>query len=991
MNKLLDFRSRWVQYTLQALLSIVLATSYVIRVGAQEYTITKLKLFPDRDEVLVKDVTVDSLGFIWFLTNGEIYRYDGYRSLDILKTVAGQRLTDDMPQRMLIDQQNRLWMAGNANLSYLDLKTWQVHPVDSALLPPIRDRTVVWIRQLTDSTIMVAYENGHLLLVTGDTFTCIDELYERGNSANNRVSPRGATYWKRKYWVGTTSGGLLSIDSDNTAETQYHQWPGINRMVTNLIAQDDALLLDIFEQDIYRFEGHGVPITFTPDNFARSKDKSYVLAAGERMCVYADDESACLLNADLGLLQRLAIPSTHRFNTTNVRLYGNEALLGTDEGIFVVYPKTKGLSQLIPDNPGVNKSTRGIYVYPDGALFYGTYNGAGFIGPDGEAVIFQELKHAYTMLPMNENELLIGTEGGMLKTFNRRLGRISDLRYALSETASDQYAFNLPTYVLSLAETVSDYLIGSMSGLWRLDKESHQLDKYPLGSGDSHALDFQIRHIQVMPDSGLLLSTHLGLYEVNNGSLTKRYPQSGNVGVFKSVMLGDTIWLATQGDGLVAIDKAGRIVEALTTKEGLSNNLVYSLEQIGDFQVVGTANGLNIVNKRRVRRIGITEGLTQSEFNSGASFWDAARKRVYVGGLMGYTVLDMSQPWFERRSQLESYVTEIHTATGASGEKLADYTWPYRSEQTLVLQPRQSLTSLYVGTPGNHRVNSEIRYSLNDGDWEPLELGQFISLIEPSPAEYRFQLETRGTAVTGSKKTLTITKLPHFYETWWFNVLVLLAVAGAIGSFFKYRENLSRKEKKMRVKIASDLHDEVGSSLTRIYFQADMLSAKRGSASDDKQLRHIADTSKQALLTMSDMVWSIDSRFDTIKDLVIRMKDYLYKLRDELEIAYRFDVQGDQSARAVSQLIRQNLFLIFKEALTNAIKYGDGSEITIELNFGRTIELTMVNRYAVGEGLITYQQGGRGLENMQQRAAHVGGALSHTAAGGLFRLTLAIR
>ena len=957
---------------------------------SQEYTITKLKLFPDRDEVLIKDVTTDSLGFIWFLTNGEIYRYDGYRSLDILKTIANQRLTDDMPQRMLIDHRNRLWMAGNANLSYLDLKTWRVYPVDSALLPPIQDRTVVWIRQLADSTVMVAYENGHLLVMAGDRFTRIDELYERGNTAKSRVSPRSAVYWKGKYWVGTTAGGLLSIDAANTTETQYHQLPGIDRMVTNLIAQDDALLLDVFEQDIYRFEGYGIPTAFTPVHFALSKDKSYVLAVGDRMNIYADDESACLLDADLGLLQRLAIPSTHRFNTTNVKIFGNEALLGTDEGIFVVYPKTKGLSQLIPTNPGANKSTRGIYVYPDGALFYGTYNGAGLIDADGKALIFQELKHAYAMLPMNDNELLIGTEGGMLKVFNRKLRQVSDLQYTLSKTASDQYVFNLPTYVMSLAETEDDYLIGSMSGLWLLDKQNHQLDKYPLESGEANALDVQIRHIRLLPDSSLLLSTHLGLYEVRKGVVTKRYPQSGNVGVFKSIVVGDTIWLATQGEGLLAIDVEGRVLQTITTKEGLSNNLVYSLEQVGGLQVVGTANGLNIVNNRRVRRIGIAEGLSQSEFNSGASFWDPTRKRVYVGGLMGYTVLDMNQPWFEDQNQLESYVTEIHTATGANGEKSADYTWPYRGERELVLQPGQSLTGLYVGTPGNHRADGEIRYSLNAGDWEPLELGQFISLIEPSPGDYRFQLETRSTAATGNQQTLTITKLPHYYETWWFNALVLLAVAGAIGGFFKYRETVLQKEKKMRIKIASDLHDEVGSSLTRIYFQADMLSSKHVGRADDKQLQQIADTSKQALLTMSDMVWSIDSRFDTIRDLVIRMKDYLFKLREELEITYRFDVRGDQTSRTVTQLVRQNLFLIFKEALTNAIKYSDGSEVTIDLNFGRTIQLTIRNRYASGNGPITDQQGGRGLESMRLRASRMGGELTYTAVGGVFSLDLVI-
>ncbi|GGG86854.1 hypothetical protein GCM10007415_20610 [Parapedobacter pyrenivorans] len=958
---------------------------------SQEYTIAKLKLFPDREEVLIKDVTVDSLGFIWFLTNGEIYRYDGYRSLDILKTIADQRLTDDMPQRILVDQQNRLWMAGNANLSYLDLKTWQVHAVDSALLPPVQDRTVVWIEQLPDSCVMVAYENGHLLLIRGDTQTRIDELYERGHVANNRVSPRCVAFWKGKYWVGTTAGSVLSIEATDPIHTRYHRLPGIDHIVNFLIAQEDALLLDVYEQGVFRFDAQEGLRVYTPDElFSLSNDKSYVLAQDGGMCIYADDESACLLDAGLGLQQQLSIPSMHRFNTTSITISRNEALLGTDEGIFVVYRKTDGLSQFIPTNAGANKSTRGIYIYPDGARFYGTYNGAGFVAPDGETVVLEDLKHAYVMLPMSDNELLIGTEGGMLKIFDRRRRRISDLRYTLSEAASNQYAFNLPTYVMSLAETETDYLIGSMGGLWLLNKESHRLDKYPLVSMEANGLDVQIRHIRLLPDSGLLLSTHLGLYEVRRGRVTKRYPQTGNIGVFKSVVVSDTIWLATQGNGMVAIDNAGHPLRTITTGEGLSNNLVYSLEYANGLFVAGTADGLNLVIGERVRRIGMPEGLSQSEFNSGASFWDEARQRMYVGGLMGYTVLDMTQPWFDRRHRLESYVTEIHTTSGASGAKSADYTWPYRGEDALELQPGQSLTGLYVGTPGNHRMNSEIRYLLNDGNWEPLELGQFISLIEPSPAGYRFQLETRSAAVTASRRMFTITKLPHFYETWWFNALVLLTVAGVIGGFFRYRENIQRNEKKMRIKIASDLHDEVGSSLTRIYFQADMLSAKHRELTDDKQLRQIANTSKQALLTMSDMVWSIDSRFDTVKDLLIRMKDYVYKLRDELDITYRFDVQGDQSARAVTQLVRQNLFLIFKEALTNAIKYGDGSEIIIELNFDRAIRLTLQNRYSGGNGPIIDQQGGCGLQNMQQRAARVGGEFSYTAESGVFRLELVV-
>ncbi len=956
--------------------------------AAQDYAITKLKLFPDRDEVLIKDVTRDSLGFIWFLTNGEIYRYDGYRSLDILKTLADQQLTDDMPQRILADHRNRLWMAGNASLNYLDLKTWKVHPVDQDLLPPVQDRTVYWIKKLSDSTVIVAYENGHLLLIEGNRFTRIDELYERGvNAGNNKVFPRSATWWNGKYWIGTTVGTLLSIDPGNGYATDYHVLPGIGNVIMSLITQHDGLILDVYEQGVFRFRQAGRVEKVITDGFTISSDKFNVLEQGKHIHVYADNESAYILDTNLHVLQRLEIPSLHRFRTASVNITGHEALLGNEEGIFVVYPKTRGLSQMIPANPDANKSTRGIYVYPDGAVFYGSYSGAGFIGPDGTTYLLQELRHAYVMFPMNDNELLIGTEGGFLKIFDRKQRRIVDLKYTLSPVAQNLYRFNLPDYVLSLAETDTDFLIGSTGGLWLLDKKNRSLSRFEADSDGTRLSDLQVRHIRVVDKDKILLSTNLGLFELDRQTLIKRYPQSGNLGIYKSLVAGDTLWVATQGKGLVAIDAGGQALQSFTTGEGLSNNLVYSLEYAGGILVVGTADGLNLIRGRQVRRIGMAEGLRQSEFNSGASFRDAGRKRVYIGGLMGYTVLDMAQRWFDNSSHLESFVTEIHTSARNTGGKSSDYTWPYRGERTLVLKPGQSLTGLYVGTPGNYRADGSIRYAVNTGDWEQLGLGQYISLIEPSPGDYRIRLETRSTRDDGRQKEFTIVKRPYYYQTWWFNGLIIMLMSGLLLLWNRSRIAKIRREQAIRNRIAADLHDEVGSSLTRIFFQANTLAQNQITPEKrEKQLELIANTSKQALLTMSDMVWSIDSRFDTMKDLVIRMKDYAYRLREELDFSYRFEEQGNVESGKVSQDVRQNLFLIFKEALTNAIKYSGGSEIVITLQVGETIRLEVANRYVEKHTEVGDRQGGRGLENMELRATKVGGRLAVTDAAGMFRV-----
>ncbi|GAA4436141.1 hypothetical protein GCM10023091_13710 [Ravibacter arvi] len=953
-------------------------------VCGQDYTIAKLRLFPDRDEVLIKDVTRDSLGFIWFLTNGEIYRYDGYRSLDILKTIADKRHTDEMPQRILVDCWNRLWMVGNTNLSYLDLKTWKVHNVAPDFLPPVPDRAVYWMAQMSDQTVMIAYENGHILLINGDRFTRIDKLNGPGLN-RNKIFPRAATWWKGKYWVGTTAGTLLSIDPQRGYETEYRDLPGIHNVIMSMIPQGDDLILDVYQQGVFRYQPVNGVEKAAFDGLTISSDIFNLLKQGGEIHVYADNESASVLDTNLRVVQRLQIPSRHRFRTASVHITGNEVLLGNEEGIFVVYPKTSGLSELIPVNPGANKSTRGIYVYPDGAIFYGTYNGAGYIDATGKVTTLQALRHAYVMLPMNDNELLVGTEGGFLKVFDRKERRIRPLDYTLSDVAQKLYAFNLPDYVLSLAETDTDYLIGSTAGLWLLDKKTRRLNRVETNSSVTRLSDLQVRHIRVINKQHMLLSTNLGLFELNKKELIKRYPQSGNLGIYKSEAVGDTLWLATQGKGLVAIDRGGREQHVFSTAGGLSNNLVYSLVYANGILVVGTADGLNLIRNGRVRRIGTGEGLHQSEFNSGAAFWDQTRQRVYVGGLMGYTKLDMTQMWFGDSPELASYVTEIHTSTRNAGGKSTDYTWPYRGERTLVLEPGQSLTGLYAGTPGNYRADAKLRYALNQGDWEPLGLGQFISLIEPSPGSYRLRLETRGNGIQTREKEYAIVKSPFFYETWWFTALIVLLAMGLVLLWYRSRLRKISREQAIRNRIAADLHDEVGSSLTRIFFQANTLAA--GSAENaGKQLKQISDTSKHALLTMSDMVWSIDSRFDTTKDLVIRMKDYVYRLREELDFSYRFEEPENSESGVLSQAVRQNLFLIFKEALTNAIKYSNGSEIVISLQLGALIRLTVANRYEGKQNGVAGRQGGRGLENMEQRAEKVGGTLSITDEGGHFRL-----
>src|SRR5690606_25909324 len=383
-------------------------------------------------------------------------------------------------------------------------------------------------------------------------------------------------------------------------------------------------------------------------------------------------------------------------------------------------------------------------------------------------------------------------------------------------------------------------------------------------------------------------------------------------------------------------------------------------------------------------------GLLQSEFNLGASCWARERKRVFVGGLMGYTILDMTLAWmYENERQLESYITEFQLSKGSNGTKIVNYTWPYREkdEEELILTPGQSLTALYLGTPGNYRANGKIRYRVNGGGWENLATGQFISIIEPSPGQYRIDLETLNAGMNRKLKSFTIVKLPYYYETWWFKLLVLLFLLALVVVWYRTSIEKVRREQALRNRIAADLHDEVGSSLTRIFYQVSNLSnGNTNPKRAEEKLKLIAETSKEALITMSDMVWSIDSRYDTMQDLGIRMKDYAYRLREEFNFSYKFQTQGDTKSVKVSQVVRQNLLLIFKEALNNAIKYGDGSRIDLIFRVGEGLHLTISNRFRENNPVQGVRQGGKGVENMKVRASKMGGELTILKENGRFTL-----
>ena len=136
---------------------------------------------------------------------------------------------------------------------------------------------------------------------------------------------------------------------------------------------------------------------------------------------------------------------------------------------------------------------------------------------------------------------------------------------------------------------------------------------------------------------------------------------------------------------------------------------------------------------------------------------------------------------------------------------------------------------------------------------------------------------------------------------------------------------------RMRVRIASDLHDDVGASLTEIALQSDFLQAGDADSEFKKSLEQIGKQCRKIVSSLDDIVWSIDARNDTLGDLTDRMQDYvLHTLEPKnMHVSYDFDNLNMENKLPVS--VKENVYLIFKEAVNNIAKYSNGDRVDIKM------------------------------------------------------------
>ncbi len=218
---------------------------------------------------------------------------------------------------------------------------------------------------------------------------------------------------------------------------------------------------------------------------------------------------------------------------------------------------------------------------------------------------------------------------------------------------------------------------------------------------------------------------------------------------------------------------------------------------------------------------------------------------------------------------------------------------------------------------------------------------------------------------------------PTFPRVWFTEMGIIFEILiFSLGLGYRLRLKDQEQELSMttlRRKISSDLHDDVGTMLSGLSMQADVMKYK-ATGEVRNQIEEISQISRNAMDRMRDTVWAIDSRQDQYVNLVDRIREHTEKTLDQSDLDYDITSSGFLANEVILPNHRQQLYLIFKEALTNTIKHAQAKRVKVNLHKSKSEITFTISDDGIGNH--KSESTGQGLENIKMRVKRINGTVT---------------
>ncbi len=462
-----------------------------------------------------------------------------------------------------------------------------------------------------------------------------------------------------------------------------------------------------------------------------------------------------------------------------------------------------------------------------------------------------------------------------------------------------------------------------------------------------------------------------------------------------------TLWVGTFG---LARLRDGRWTR-YTTRSGLiSNSVGYLVDDGLGYLWIGSNAGLMRVPKKAL-----------TDFAAGRTNFIPCRTYGKSDGLPTRECTLGSQPGAVRTREGKLWFPTIKGLVSVNPELLNlnpnTKPPPVRIESVLIDGQEQNTNSLRAVLPQSlvipaGRERLEIQYtSLNlaapdrarfkyrleghETDWIEAGTTRVARYSRLPPGQYRFQVTAcnEDGVWSESGSTLILAVAPPFWKTRWFLGGSAAGLLGAVIAIVYYLatqrlkrqvETLRQKEtlEKERSRIARDLHDQLGANLTQVALLGELVESDKNAPDEvEAHAQQISQTARETTRALDEIVWAVNPSNDSLDGLINYACKYAQEYLAIAGLRYRLEVPPQLPNIGISPEVRHNVFLAFKEAVTNVVRHAHASEGRIRLHMEPkefTLEIEDNGRGLAGADSPAAQMR-NGLRNMRKRMEDIGG------------------
>jgi ligand-binding sensor domain-containing protein/two-component sensor histidine kinase len=569
------------------------------------------------------------------------------------------------------------------------------------------------------------------------------------------------------------------------------------------------------------------------------------------------------------------------------------------------------------------------------------------------------------------DDLWFGTNNSFCR-YDTESGLIKQYKYPLSRINLTPYKF----LECIFQENNDEFWLGTVEGLFHFNKKTEKW-----------------KHYYNVPGNKNSLSSNL-IFSVLNDP---KYP-------------GKFLWVGTNGGGLNCLNKVNGTFTQYQEADGLPNPVIYGILNDNSGKLwLSTNRGISCfkheykesaqsgnieIGKVKFRNFDESDGLQSNEFNRYA-FAKSVTGALFFGGVNGINYFNPED------LSTSDYTPDVLITNFRLNNKPVEYAaGNVRNEENKVLNKPVYLMNKIVLPYSANMISFEFaamdytssrknrfRYKLENFDKEWIEdydnhLATYTNL---NPGEYVFFVTAGNQDGNWSDKgaSIKVIILPPWYLTWWFQIGLLLLVVGTIYYVYQYRLKQALQVLQIRNSIATDLHDEIGSTLSSIFIYSEVAQRKAENVSPETSslMKNISSEVANMIEALGDIVWTVNSKNDRFENIVNRMRGTAIELFEARGYKLHLDVNDKMNTLTMGMEPRRNFFLLFKEAINNIAKYANGKNVWISLKYINNSIYLSIKDDGVGFD-ITLKSNGNGLLNMHKRAEALNGNLEVNTAPG---------